>query len=96
MPSPRLYDRAVIRLSPQDSKEDVRGFLQGLVTQDTALIAPGEPSWSALLTPQGKVLFDFILFVDPAEPLDILVDCETAAARGIDAQALALPSAPQD
>lgn len=53
-----LPDRALIRLSG----EDVRGFLQGLVTQDMASVAPDAPQWAGLLTPQGKALFDFILW----------------------------------
>ena len=68
-----LADRAVLRLSG----DDVRGFLQGLVTQDMRAVAPGAPQWSALLTPQGKALFDFILWADGD---DILVDCEAARA----------------
>ena len=46
----RLADRALIRLSG----EDVAGFLQGLVTNDVALLAGGRPIWAALLTAQGK------------------------------------------
>ena len=69
MPSTTLTDRAVIRLSG----EDVRGFLQGLVTSDVA----GElPVWAGLLTPQGKCLFDFLVW---AEGDDLLLDCEAAA-----------------
>src|ERR1043165_9410782 len=65
-----LTDRAVVRLSG----EDVRGFLQGLVTSDVA----GElPVWTGLLTPQGKCLFDFLVWSDGA---DLLLDCEAAAA----------------
>jgi tRNA-modifying protein YgfZ len=64
-----LADRALIRLSG----EDVPGFLQGLVTQDMKRVAPGAPQWSGLLTPQGKALFDFLLWeVDGA----IVIDCE--------------------
>lgn len=70
MPNPRLFDRAVIRLSPTEAGEDVRGFLQGLVTQDTAAELP---LWAGLLSPQGKALFDFILWADAD---DILIDCE--------------------
>jgi len=70
MPNPRLFDRAVIRLSPTEAGEDVRGFLQGLVTQDTAAELP---LWAGLLSPQGKTLFDFILWADAD---DILIDCE--------------------
>jgi len=79
----RLYNRAVIRLSPTTPEEDVRAFLQGLVTQDTALVAPDAPLWSALLTPQGKALFDFFLFADEQAPLDILIDCEAERANAL-------------
>ncbi len=66
-----LADRALIRVSG----EDVRGFLQGLVTQDMNAVAPGAPQWAGLLTAQGKALFDFILWdADGA----ILIDCEAA------------------
>lgn len=68
-----LSDRAVIRLSG----EDVRGFLQDLVTSDAA--GP-LPVWTALLTPQGKALFDFILWADGD---DVLVDCEAEQAEAL-------------
>jgi hypothetical protein len=70
MAATTLTDRAVVRLSG----EDVRGFLQGLVTSDVA----GElPVWAGLLTPQGKCLFDFFVWSDGD---DLLLDCEAAAA----------------
>ena len=70
MAATTLTDRAVVRLSG----EDVRGFLQGLVTSDVA----GElPVWAGLLTPQGKCLFDFIVWPDGD---DLLLDCEADAA----------------
>ncbi len=68
-----LIDRAVIRLSGPD----VRGFLQGLVTNDAA--GP-LPVWAGLLTPQGKALFDFILWADGD---DILIDCEATQADAL-------------
>jgi folate-binding protein YgfZ len=77
MPNPRLFDRAVIRLSPTEMDEDVRGFLQGLVTQDTAAEFP---LWAGLLSPQGKALFDFILWADGA---DVLIDCEADQAEAL-------------
>jgi folate-binding protein YgfZ len=73
MPATTLPDRALIRLSG----EDVRGFLQGLVTNDTALLAPDRPLWAGLLTAQGKALFDFLLWADGE---DVLIDCEAEAA----------------
>ncbi|HEY6047702.1 MAG TPA: folate-binding protein [Sphingomicrobium sp.] len=70
MAATTLTDRNLVRLSG----EDVRGFLQGLVTSDVA----GElPVWAGLLTPQGKCLFDFIVWEDAN---DLLLDCEAAAA----------------
>jgi folate-binding protein YgfZ len=73
MPATTLIDRALIRVSG----EDVRGFLQGLVTNDMAALAPGRPLWAGLLSPQGKALFDFILW---AAGDDVLIDCERDAA----------------
>ena len=69
-----LADRAVIRLSG----EDVRGFVQGLVTSD---VTGPLPAWTGLLSPQGKCLFDFIVW--PSDPIsgdDLLLDCEAEAA----------------
>ncbi|MES2058773.1 MAG: folate-binding protein YgfZ [Pseudomonadota bacterium] len=61
-----LADRALIRVSG----DDVHGFLQGLITADT--MGP-LPAWAGLLTPQGKALFDFLLWSDGD---DLLIDCE--------------------
>ncbi|HEX8127254.1 MAG TPA: folate-binding protein [Allosphingosinicella sp.] len=82
MAATTLADRSILRLSG----EDVRGFLQGLVTHDTALLAPDRPLWAGLLTAQGKALFDFILW---AEGEDVLIDCEADAAGDL-ARRLAL------
>ena len=76
MTATRLFERAVIRLSPGEG-EDVTGFLQGLVTNDVAHILP---VWCGLLTPQGKALFDFIVW--PAGR-DLLLDCEAEAADAL-------------
>jgi tRNA-modifying protein YgfZ len=64
-----LTDRALVRLSG----EDVRGFLQGLVTQD---VTGALPVWAGLLSPQGKCLFDFLVWADDD---DLLLDCEATA-----------------
>ncbi|HKR24094.1 MAG TPA: folate-binding protein, partial [Allosphingosinicella sp.] len=77
-----LVDRALLRLSG----EDVRGFLQGLVTNDVAKLAADRPLWAGLLTAQGKALFDFILWADGE---DVLVDCEAEQAEAL-ARRLAL------
>jgi len=65
-----LTDRAIVRLSG----EDVQGFVQGLVTSD---VTGALPVWAGLLTPQGKCLFDFIIWADGG---DLLLDCEAEAA----------------
>lgn len=68
-----LASRAVLRIVG----DDAQSFLQGLVTQDLARVGP---LFSALLTPQGKILFDFILV---PEPDGFLVDCAAAAAPAL-------------
>lgn len=70
----RLFARAVVRLSPTEPGTDVAQFLQGLVTNDTK--GP-LPAWAALLSAQGKALFDFIVW--PSGD-DLLLDCEEEAA----------------
>jgi len=72
MSATQLTQRAVIRLSPLDQSEDVADFLQGLVTNDTK--GP-LPCYAALLSAQGKHLFDFLVWGDGA---DLLIDCEAA------------------
>lgn len=69
-----LADRAVIRLTATEPGEDLRAFLNGLVTNDVAGLLP---VWAALLTPQGKVIADFIVWADGD---DLLLDCEAAQA----------------
>jgi tRNA-modifying protein YgfZ len=69
-----LTSRAIIRLSPLDESEDVAAFLQGLVTND---VQEPLPCYAALLSAQGKHLFDFLVWGDGA---DLLLDCEAALA----------------
>jgi folate-binding protein YgfZ len=66
-----LENRAVIRLSGAD----VRKFLQGLVTNDVMKAAAGVGVYAALLTPQGKFMYDMIIMADGA---DLLLDIEAA------------------
>ncbi|MFN8874305.1 MAG: folate-binding protein, partial [Brevundimonas sp.] len=54
----RLSSRAVVRVSGPDA----RAFLHGLVTQDVESLAPGALRFGALLTPQGRMLFDLFLW----------------------------------
>jgi folate-binding protein YgfZ len=53
----RLDDRAVISLSGAEA----RAFLQNLVSNDVEKLAPGRGLYTALLSPQGKISFDFFL-----------------------------------
>lgn len=55
-----LSERAVLRVSG----EDARHFLQNLVTSDIESLKPGEARFAALLTPQGKILFDFFVVAE--------------------------------
>ena len=77
MTATHLTSRAVIRLSALNEGEDVRAFLQGLVTND---VAGPLPCWAALLSPQGKVLFDFIVWDGGA---DLLLGCEAVTAEAL-------------
>lgn len=73
MQATTLSDRALVRLAGPD----VRGFLQGLVTND---VGGALPVWAALLTPQGKALFDFLVWADGG---DLLLDVERDAADAL-------------
>lgn len=66
-----LPSRALIALAGSEW----RGFLQGLITQDVDTLKAGEARFGALLTPQGRVLYD--LFVVGREDgcwLDVLAE----------------------
>jgi len=52
-----LPDRGVISISG----EDATPFIHGLVTQNIETLKPGAATYTTLLTPQGKVLFDFLV-----------------------------------
>ena len=72
-----LAARAVIRISPTDGEDSARAFLQGLVTNDVT----GElPVYAALLSAQGKHLFDFLVWADGE---DLLLDCEADLAEDL-------------
>tara|TARA_B100000678_G_scaffold209167_1_gene176760 strand:+ start:3029 stop:3766 length:738 start_codon:yes stop_codon:yes gene_type:complete len=79
MTATRLANRAIVRLAPLEANEDVAGFLQGLLTNDVM----GElPTYAALLSAQGKTMFDMIVW--PGPPAEhgatILLDCEADVA----------------
>jgi folate-binding protein YgfZ len=64
-----LPGRAVLAVDGEDRV----AFLQGLVSNDVALAAPGRAVWTALLTPQGRWLADFFILSDGAR---LLLDVE--------------------
>ncbi|SIQ66221.1 MULTISPECIES: folate-binding protein YgfZ [unclassified Bosea (in: a-proteobacteria)] len=57
MSATRLIDRGIIRVSG----EEARDFLQNLVTNDMEAVTPGHAGYGALLTPQGKIICDFLI-----------------------------------
>ena len=72
-----LEDRGVARVDGEDAAE----FLQGLLTNDVARLGAGEARYAALLSPQGKILFDFLVVRAPGEAgAAFLIDCAGAQA----------------
>lgn len=73
-----LPDRGVVKVSG----DDARGFLNGLVTTDTSLLQPGLGRFGALLTPQGKIVADFLITEAPAgHGGGFLIDCPKVLAQ---------------
>ena len=67
-----LPDRGVIKVSG----EDARKFLDNLVTADLGPVQPGIGRFAALLTPQGKIIADFLITEAPAgHGGGLLLDC---------------------
>ncbi|MES2254598.1 MAG: folate-binding protein [Pseudomonadota bacterium] len=71
-----LKDRAVIALEGGEARD----FLQGLVTNDIQRLAPQTGLYAALLTPQGKILFDFLVTEGDGA---ILLDCPSDRADAL-------------
>lgn len=67
-----LADRAVIALTGPEARE----FLQGLTTNDMTKLSSSTPLYAALLSAQGKILFDFLLYENDGT---VLIDCRTEA-----------------
>ena len=75
-----LPDRGVIKISG----DDARNFLNGLVTTDVTLTEPGLGRFGALLTPQGKITFDFLITEAPAGyGGGFLIDCPLPLAQSL-------------
>jgi hypothetical protein len=72
MAATRLVDRGVIRVSG----EDARDFLQNIVTCEMDDVTAARAGYGALLTPQGKIIGDFVVVAVPeAEGGGFLLDC---------------------
>jgi folate-binding protein YgfZ len=71
-----LPDRSVI----EAAGEDRLSFLQGLVTNDVEGLEKGAACFAGLLSPQGKILFDFFV-INAGEAF--LLDCPAAEAAGL-------------
>ena len=75
-----LPDRGVVKVSG----EAARDFLNGLVTTDVTLLRPGLGGFGALLTPQGKIVVDFLITEAPSgHGGGFLIDCPRALAQAL-------------
>ena len=75
-----LPDRGVVKVSGNDARD----FLNGLVTTDMTLLRPGLGRFGALLTPQGKIITDFLITEAPSgHGGGFLIDCPLALAQGL-------------
>ncbi len=73
-----LPDRGVVKVAG----EDAQSFLNGLFTTDIGRLKPGLGRFGALLTPQGKIIVDFLITEAPAgHGGGFLIDCPKALAE---------------
>ena len=72
-----LAGRGIVRASGPDA----RRLLHDVVTANVAELRVSEARWSALLTPQGKILFDFLLVCEAAD--SFLFDVERSRAADL-------------
>ena len=76
MEASRLDDRSVLALTGPEARD----FLQGLITNDIGRLAPGKALYAALLTPQGKIVCDFLIAEGDGA---LLLDCQAAGAEAL-------------
>jgi tRNA-modifying protein YgfZ len=75
-----LEDRGVVRVSG----EEAASFLQGVLTNDVEKLAPGGACYAALLSPQAKILFDFLVVRLPADSgATFVLDCAASQAADL-------------
>jgi hypothetical protein len=71
-----LKDRDIISISGSDSAS----FLQNMITNDVNKLNESNSLYSALLTPQGKYLYDFFIL---KHEKNYLIDCESETAENL-------------
>ena len=71
-----LNDRAVFYVNG----EDVKDFLQNLISNDINKINDKNTCFTSLLSPQGKFLYEFIIIKHKS---GYLIDCEKSQAEGL-------------
>jgi tRNA-modifying protein YgfZ len=75
-----LSERGVVKVAG----DDARRFLNGLATNDIGKLAPGRACFAALLTPQGKIIVDFIVVeASPEDGGGFFLDCPRALAPAL-------------
>ena len=67
----KLENRVLLNIKGEDRRE----FLQALVTNNINFISNEKSIYSALLSPQGKYLYDFFIFQDSKSNY-LIIDCE--------------------
>src|SRR5258708_4327263 len=73
-----LPDRGVVKISD----DDARRFLNNLVTCEGEVVTTGTGRWGALLTPQGKIIADFLGTEAPAgHGGGLVIDCPRTLAQ---------------
>ncbi|WP_371420096.1 folate-binding protein YgfZ [Tardiphaga sp.] len=73
-----LPDRGVVKIAG----DDARGFLNNLVTSEIEVLTPGTARFAALLTPQGKIIADFLVTEVPSgHGGGLLIDCPRELAQ---------------
>jgi tRNA-modifying protein YgfZ len=73
-----LPERGVVKVAG----EDARRFLNGLATNDIGKVSPQAARFAALLTPQGKIVVDFIV-TEAEDGGGFFLDCPRALAPAL-------------
>jgi folate-binding protein YgfZ len=75
-----LPERGVVKVAG----DDARHFLNGIATNDIGKVVPGNPRFAALLTPQGKIIVDFIVVeASTGDGGGFFLDCPRALAPAL-------------